>query len=130
RAMSSAPVLEATGVVKELGQGAGLVRALKGVDVKINPGELTLLMGPSGSGKTTLLSILVCILSPTKGNVRIAGTDTVGLDAEELAEVRRKHIGFVFQTYNLFPTLSAEENVRLALDVRGRRGRMAVDQAR
>lgn len=128
--MSSAPVLEATGVVKELGQGAGLVRALKGVDVKINPGELTLLMGPSGSGKTTLLSILGCILSPTKGNVRIAGTDTVGLDAEELAEVRRKHIGFVFQTYNLFPTLSAEENVRLALDVRGRRGRMAVDQAR
>ncbi len=128
--MSSTPVLEATGIVKELGQGAGLVRALKGVDVTINAGELTLLMGPSGSGKTTLLSILGCILSPTTGNIRIAGTTTEGLDAEELAEVRRKHIGFVFQTYNLFPTLNAEENVRLALDVRGRRGRMALDQAR
>jgi putative ABC transport system ATP-binding protein len=126
----SNPVLEATNIVKELGQGAGLVRALKGVNVTINPGELTLLMGPSGSGKTTLLSILGCILSPTSGNVCIAGTSTEGLDAEELAEVRRKHIGFVFQTYNLFPTLSAEENVRLALDVRGRKGRMAVDQAR
>ncbi len=128
--MSTPPVLEATGIVKELGQGAGLVRALKGVDVTIKAGELTLLMGPSGSGKTTLLSILGCILSPTSGNVRIAGTDTEGLDAEELAEVRRKHIGFVFQTYNLFPTLNAEENVRLALDVRGRKGRMALDQAR
>lgn len=128
--MSSAPVLEATNIVKELGQGAGLVRALKGVDVTIKAGELTLLMGPSGSGKTTLLSILGCILSPTSGNVCIAGTDTEGLDAEELAEVRRKHIGFVFQTYNLFPTLNAEENVRLALDVRGRKGRMALDQAR
>lgn len=128
--MSSEPVLEATDIVKNLGEGAGMVRALKGVSVTLRAGELTLLMGPSGSGKTTLLSILGCILAPTSGNIRIAGTDTEGLGPEALAEVRRQHMGFVFQTYNLFPTLNAEENVRLALDVRGRRGRLATDQAR
>ncbi len=85
------------------------------------PGELTLLMGPSGSGKTTLLSILGCILSPTSGEVKIAGHSTAGLGPEELAELRRKHIGFIFQSYNLFPTLNAVENVRIALDVLGRR---------
>ncbi len=128
--MSSTAVLEATNVVKELGQGAGLVRALKGVSLSLNAGELTLLMGPSGSGKTTLLSILGCILGPTSGNIRVAGTDTANLGPEALADVRRRHIGFVFQSYNLFPTLNAVENVRLALDVRGRRGRLAADQAR
>jgi len=128
--MSSELVLEAMDIVKDLGQGAGMVRALKGVSVTLRAGELTLLMGPSGSGKTTLLSILGCILSPTSGNVRIAGIDTEGLGPEALADVRRRHMGFVFQTYNLFPTLNAEENVRLALDVRGRRGRLATDQAR
>lgn len=128
--MSSDFVLEATDIVKELGEGAGKVRALKGVSVALKPGELTLLMGPSGSGKTTLLSILGCILSPSSGNIRIAGTDTAGLDPEALAQVRRRHIGFVFQTYNLFPTLNAEENVRLSLDVRGKRGRLATDLAR
>jgi putative ABC transport system ATP-binding protein len=128
--MSSTAVLEATDVVKELGQGAGLVRALKGVSLSLNAGELTLLMGPSGSGKTTLLSILGCILGPTSGRIRVAGTDTANLGPEALADVRRRHIGFVFQSYNLFPTLNAVENVRLALDVRGRRGRLAADQAR
>ena len=128
--MSSELVLEATDIVKELGEGAGMVRALKGVSVTLRAGELTLLMGPSGSGKTTLLSILGCILAPTSGNIRIAGTDTEGLGPEALAQIRRRHMGFVFQTYNLFPTLNAEENVRLALDVRGRKGRLAADQAR
>jgi putative ABC transport system ATP-binding protein len=128
--MSNDVVLEATDVVKELGQGAGLVRALKGVSISLKAGELTLLMGPSGSGKTTLLSILGCILGPTSGNIRVAGTDTANLGPEALADVRRRHIGFVFQSYNLFPTLNAVENVRLALDVRGRRGRLAADQAR
>ena len=74
------------------------------------PGELTLLMGPSGSGKTTLLSILGCILGPTSGSIRVAGTPTANLGPEALADVRRRHIGFVFQSYNLFPTLNAEEN--------------------
>jgi putative ABC transport system ATP-binding protein len=117
--MTKSAVLEAHDIVKELGQGAGLVRALKGVSLALYPGELTLLMGPSGSGKTTLLSILGCILTPTSGSVMLAGERVDGLAPEQLAGVRRRNIGFIFQSYNLFPTLTALENVRLALDVRG-----------
>ena len=113
------PVLTATDVVKDLGSGAGKVRALKGVSLSLNPGELTLLMGPSGSGKTTLLSIMGCILAPTEGSVTIAGESLEGLDPEGLADLRRRHVGFIFQSYNLFPTLNAMENIRLALDVKG-----------
>ena len=112
-------VVEVENVSKELGEGAGRVQALKGVSLSIRAGELTLLMGPSGSGKTTLLSILGCILSPTSGRVTLAGESTEGLNPEQLADLRRRHIGFVFQSYNLFPTLTAMENVRIALDVRG-----------
>ena len=78
-------------------------------------------MGPSGSGKTTLLSVLGCMLSPTSGSVNVCGRAVTGLDAEDLAKVRRENIGFVFQSYHLFPTLTAAENVRLSLDVRGDR---------
>ncbi len=127
--MSAAPTLEAEDVVKELGQGAGLVLALKGVSMKLVPGELTLLMGPSGSGKTTLLSILGCIMQPTSGKLTIAGQSVIGLSAEQLAKVRRDHIGFIFQSYNLFPTLNAIENVRIALDVRGITGFAATGRA-
>ncbi len=116
------PVLVASGIVKELGRGAALVKAVKGVSLELYPGELTLLMGPSGSGKTTLLSILGCILAPTSGKLAIAGQATEGLGPEALAELRRRHVGFIFQGYNLFPTLNAEENVKLALDVRGTKG--------
>lgn len=119
--MSKPIVIEAHDIVKDLGQGAGMVRALKGVDMTLHAGELTLLMGPSGSGKTTLLSILGCILTPTSGTLAIKGETTEGLGAEQLAALRRRHVGFVFQSYNLFPTLTALENVRLALDVRGMR---------
>ncbi len=128
--MKSQPVLHATDIVKDLGQGAGKVRALKGVSLTVGAGQLTLLMGPSGSGKTTLLSILGCILTPTSGSLTLAGETADGLDPEELAALRRRHIGFVFQTYNLFPTLTAEENVRLALDVRGDGRRSAIHMAR
>jgi putative ABC transport system ATP-binding protein len=110
------PILEAIDVVKFLGQGAGRVQALKGVNLTLAGGELALLMGPSGSGKTTLLSILGCMLTPTSGTVLIGGQSTAGAAPEELAKLRREHVGFVFQSYHLFPTLSA---VRLALDVRG-----------
>jgi putative ABC transport system ATP-binding protein len=127
--MTSKPVLEADNVVKELGKGAGKVMALKGVSLSLVQGELTLLMGPSGSGKTTLLSILGCILTPTSGDIRIVGQSTAGLKPEELAELRRKYIGFIFQSYNLFPTLSALENVRIALDVIGRKGYPAAQRA-
>jgi putative ABC transport system ATP-binding protein len=115
----SGVLLSARNIVKELGEGAGRVRALKGVDLELHPGELTLLMGPSGSGKTTLLSILGCILTPTSGSLTMAGISTAGMGPESLAILRRRHVGFVFQTYNLFPTLTATENIVLALDVKG-----------
>jgi putative ABC transport system ATP-binding protein len=122
-------VLKGEGITKELGRGAAMVRALKGVSLTLEPGELTLLMGPSGSGKTTLLSILGCILTPTQGPLEVAGHSTAGMSAEALAGLRRRHVGFIFQSYNLFPTLTAEENVRLALDVRGERGSDATVRA-
>jgi putative ABC transport system ATP-binding protein len=124
------PLLEAANLTKELGSGAGKVAALKGVSLALNGGELTLLMGPSGSGKTTLLSILGCMLAPTEGTVRIRENSTAGLDPEELARLRREHIGFVFQSFHLFPTLSTTDNVRLALDVRGERSRAAKVRSR
>jgi putative ABC transport system ATP-binding protein len=127
--MTGKPVLECENLVKELGKGAGKVIALKGVNLQLQPGELTLLMGPSGSGKTTLLSILGCILSPTSGKVRIAGEDIDGKSPEELADIRRRHFGYIFQSYNLFPTLSALENVRIALDVLGVKGYAASSRA-
>ncbi len=122
-------ILAARGVSKVLGHGAGEVHALKGIDFTLKGGELTMLMGPSGSGKTTLLSVLGCMLTPTEGTVEICGHSTEGASAERLAQLRRDHIGFIFQSYHLFPTLTAAENVQLALDVRGRRGRSARSKA-
>jgi putative ABC transport system ATP-binding protein len=123
-------VVEARGVTKTLGRGARQVQALRGVDLSLNRGELTLLMGPSGSGKTTLLLILGCMLTPTKGTVTVCGTPTSNADKEALAKIRRDHVGFVFQSYHLFPTLSAAQNVQLALDIRHERGRKARKKAR
>jgi putative ABC transport system ATP-binding protein len=90
---------------------------------------LALLMGPSGSGKSTLLSILGCMLTPTEGTVRLRGDSIAGKDPEDLAKLRRENIGFVFQSYHLFPTLSAADNVRLALDVRGETRKDALDKS-
>lgn len=123
------PVIEVVNVVKLLGKGAAQVQALKGVSLALKGGELTLLMGPSGSGKTTLLSILGCMLTPTRGTVRMRGRSTEGAGPEALAKLRREHVGFVFQSYHLFPTLTASDNVRLALDVRGENSARAVGKA-
>jgi putative ABC transport system ATP-binding protein len=123
-------VMEAAGIAKDLGHGAGQIRALKGVDLALKGGQLTLLMGPSGSGKTTLLSILGCMLTPTEGTVRVRGDSIAGKNPEDLAKLRRENIGFVFQSYHLFPTLSAADNVRLALDVRGETGKDAANKSR
>jgi putative ABC transport system ATP-binding protein len=123
------PVIEATDVVKVLGAGAGRVEAVRGVSLSLVGGELVLLMGPSGSGKTTLLSVLGCMLTPTSGTVRIHGRATKGARPETLADLRRRHIGFIFQTYHLFPTLTAVENVRLALEMGGARPWLAHDKA-
>ena len=126
----SEPVIEAIDIVKRLGSGASQVEALRGVSLTLMGGELTLLMGPSGSGKTTLLSILGCMLTPTSGTVRIRGRKVNGAGPGALARLRRDHVGFVFQSYHLFPTLSALDNVRIALDVRGERGRAALARCR
>jgi putative ABC transport system ATP-binding protein len=119
-------IIEAVNVSKVLGSGPARVQALKNVSLALSGGNLTVLMGPSGSGKTTLLSILGCMLAPTHGTVRVCGTSIDGARHEALATLRRQHIGFVFQSYHLFATLTVAENVRLALDVRGERGREAM----
>ena len=115
-------IIEAENVSKRFGNGAASVQALKDVNLNLVGGKLTVLMGPSGTGKTTLLSVLGCMLAPTTGTVRICGTSTSGARPEDLAKLRRQHIGFVFQSYHLFSTLTVAENVLLALDVRGERG--------
>lgn len=110
-------------------QGEAAMVALEHVDLDVHRGELTLLMGPSGSGKTTLLSILGGILRATAGTVSIDGQSINGLGDRELSIFRLRNIGFVFQGFNLFPTLSAVQNVELALDLRGITGREARAQA-
>jgi len=122
-------LIEARQIRKTLGRGAGQVEALRGIDLELRRGELTLLMGPSGSGKTTLLLVLGCMLTPSAGTLTVCGNSTADADKEGLARIRRDHIGFVFQSYHLFPTLSARQNVQLALDIRGRRGRGARKRA-
>jgi len=104
---------------KAYDEGRSGTLALRGVDLDVYSGELLLLMGPSGSGKTTLLSIMGCILGATSGSVRIEGREIVGLGQGELPGIRLSQIGFVFQGFNLFPTLTAGENVELMLDLKG-----------
>jgi putative ABC transport system ATP-binding protein len=118
-------VIRARGLTKIYREGAAELRALSDVDLDIHSGQLTLLMGPSGSGKTTLLSILGCILGASAGRLELLGEEVTALPEKELPRIRRERIGFVFQGFNLFPTLSAAENVALAMDVRGIRGARA-----
>jgi len=118
----TAKALEVENVVKVFEEGRQRVEVLKGVSMSVEPGEVVALEGPSGSGKTTLLSIMGCILTPTEGRVRVAGREVDPRREDELRAVRRESIGFVFQQYNLFPALTARENVEYALNVKGRRG--------
>ena len=112
-------VIAVRDVTKVYAQGEAATRALDGIDLDIRRGELVLLMGPSGSGKTTLLSIMGCILRPSSGTLEVVGRDVTRLDERALPRVRLEHIGFVFQGFNLFPTLTAQGNVALALGLRG-----------
>ena len=123
------PAITARQVKKSYGDGETAVHALRGVDLDVHGGEVLLMMGPSGSGKTTLLSIMGGILRASSGSVRIAGTEIVGLPERDLPAIRLQHIGFVFQGFNLFPALTAVENVALALDLRGIRGKVALQRA-
>jgi putative ABC transport system ATP-binding protein len=122
--------LQVSNVVKTFEEGAQKVDVLKGVSLEVAPGEVVALEGPSGSGKTTLLSIMGCILTPTSGEVTVAGARVSQDRPEHLREVRKRSIGFVFQQYNLFPALSALENVEYAMNVKGLKGREARDEAR
>jgi len=119
------PAIRVRGVSKIYEEGISRVTALGGVDLDVSRGEVLLLMGPSGSGKTTLLSIMGCILRPTTGSVEVAGIETSKMSQKELPAIRLRHIGFVFQAFNLFPTLTALENVEIALDLKGVRGARA-----
>jgi putative ABC transport system ATP-binding protein len=106
-------------VTKTYTEGGIEVPALRGVDLDAHAGEITMLAGPSGSGKTTLLSIMGCILKPSSGSVRIAGQEVARLPESQRPAIRLQHIGFIFQGFNLFPTLTAGENVELMLNLKG-----------
>lgn len=123
------PAIAVREVTKTYAEGSAGVPALRGVDLDVDPGELVLLMGPSGSGKTTLLSIMGCILTASSGSVKIGGTEVTTLKEKDLPRVRLENIGFVFQGFNLFPTLTAGENIELMLDLKGVRGSAAKKRA-
>ena len=124
------PAIRVRGVSKTYAEGSQRVSALEEIDLDVCRGEVLLLMGPSGSGKTTLLSIMGCILRPSHGSVQVAGIETATMSQGKLPAVRLRHIGFVFQAFNLFPTLTVGENVEVALDLKGIRGAKAREQAR
>jgi putative ABC transport system ATP-binding protein len=124
------PVLDVCEATKLFGHGRTLVRAVDHASMSARAGHLTLVMGPSGSGKTTLLCLVGALLRPTSGAIVLGGTDLAGLGPRALTAVRRRSIGFVFQGANLLASLSALENVQIALDIAGRHGREATATAR
>lgn len=109
------PILEARNITKIYGEGETRVLAVDSLSLSAHRGELLLIMGPSGSGKTTLLSIMGCILHPTTGEVTVDGRMVSGLGEDALPDIRKRSFGFVFQSFNLFPSLRAAENVELVL---------------
>ncbi len=116
------PAISVRQLTKIYSSGTTQLRALDAVDMDVQPGELVLLMGPSGSGKTTLLSIMGCILRASSGSLRILGQEVSHLNEKQLPRIRLAQIGFVFQGFNLFPALTAGENVELALNLKGMHG--------
>ncbi len=122
--------IKATGLEKTFGEGDVRVRAVRGVNLAVRPGEVVLIMGPSGSGKTTLLSMLGAMLRPTSGRIEVDGVDLAALPESRLPEFRTRRFGFVFQDFNLLSALSAEENVEFAENLSGTSGRRARDRAR
>jgi putative ABC transport system ATP-binding protein len=124
-ANQSKPTLVARDVHKSFGSGSHFAPVLRGVSMEASRGETVFLVGPSGSGKTTLLSILGCILTPERGSVQVLGQEVARMTGPQLTAFRRDNLGFIFQSFNLFPTLSAEDNIALSLTMRGVAGRAA-----
>lgn len=114
-------IIEAHGLKRYYYRGSETVKALDGVDLSIRTGEIVSILGPSGSGKTTLINLLSCLDAPTAGTLMVAGKSVAGLSEDELVEVRRGVLGFVFQQFSLLPTLTVSENVELPLMFLGRR---------
>jgi len=112
-------VVSATDVSRRYGEGEAAVDALQGVSLDVQPGELVAVMGASGSGKSTLMHLLAALDKPTGGTIKIAGQDVGSLSDRDVTLLRRKHVGFVFQFFNLLPMLNAEENVALPLSIAG-----------
>ena len=125
----TSPTITCRNVTKQFGSDGALVKALRGVDLDIFPGEITLLVGPSGCGKTTLLSVIAGILRPTGGQVHVLGSDLATLGGKRLVSFRGQNIGFVFQQFNLLPALTAVENVSVPLIVAGWPRRKALARA-
>jgi putative ABC transport system ATP-binding protein len=113
-------VVTANEVTRRYGEGDTAVEALRGVSLDVAPGQLTAIMGPSGSGKSTLMHILAALDIPTSGYVTLAGTKLGSLSDTEITKLRRRHIGFIFQFFNLLPMLTAEENILLPLSIAGK----------
>ena len=114
-------LVQATDLSRSYGSGEARVDALRGVTVGFPAGEFTAIMGPSGSGKSTLMHLLAGLDGPSSGSVTVDGTELSGLDDTRLTELRRDQIGFIFQSFNLLPVLTAEENVLLPLSIAGRK---------
>jgi putative ABC transport system ATP-binding protein len=125
----SVSVLSAEAVTKDFREGNETLSVLKGISLSLDRGEIVSLEGPSGSGKTTLLSILGCILTASSGRVVVDEREVEATKPIDLAGIRKKSIGFVFQQYNLLPALTAAENVEYALNVKGQRGEPARREA-
>jgi putative ABC transport system ATP-binding protein len=123
------PVLDVRDLTRRFGEGASAVEAVRGVTLRLDPGEIVLIMGPSGSGKTTLLSMLGALLRASSGEIRLAGTALQALSERELPALRAERIGFIFQDFNLLPSLTARENVEVALNLAGTRGAGAHQRA-
>ena len=123
--MTASPIVTAVDVHRQYGEGEAAVKALDGVSLELPAGAFTAIMGPSGSGKSTLMHILAGLDKPTSGTVTVDGVELGSLDDKQLTELRRDKIGFIFQTFNLLPVLTAEENIVLPLKIAGR----AVDEA-
>jgi putative ABC transport system ATP-binding protein len=113
--------VSAYNLTRRYGDGDSAVEAVSGVSLEVPTGQFTAIMGPSGSGKSTLMHLLAGLDRPTEGTVEIAGEDITEMGDKQLTLLRRKHIGFVFQAFNLVPTLNAEENVTLPLSIAGRK---------